>query len=278
MSEPHRPHPLQRREGEEPLFILEALKELPAGALVLDAGAKIGSFPYAAFPDLRILSFDLEIPGTPTPLPHVLRGYGDLLHLPLPDNSLDMLVCYYVIEHVDDPAQAFAEAARVVKPGGLFFASVPESTRFDDRFYRFAGLSAKYLLGKIRKHPEHKGLTTLPRMLRWMYGAGFRLRSYAELPAGFSWMNDPRTQAAQYGFISALWSWQRLTGADPVSRSNLMFLCEKTATRGVRRVTHTCRRCGNFVDIEPAARDGAEWTCPYCATNNRLHRVPHDSV
>ena len=276
MTDVHRPQPLRRREGEEPLFILEALQLLPAGALVLDAGAKTGSFPYAAFPELRILSLDLDIPGSPTPLAHVLRGRGDLLRLPVADSSLDMLVCYYVIEHVADPAQAFAEAARVVKPGGLFFASVPESTRFDDRFYRFAGLSAKYLLGKIRKHPEHKGLTTLPRMLRWMYHAGFRLRSYAELPAGFSWMNDPRTQGLQYGFISALWYVQRLIGVDTVSRSNLMFLCEKVGTRGVRRVTHTCRRCGNFVDIEPAAREGDEWQCPYCATANRLHVVPVD--
>jgi SAM-dependent methyltransferase len=271
VSESFRPRPLERRADEEPLFVTEVLETLHEGSLVLDAGAKTGSFPYAAYPHLRILSLDLEIPGKPTALPHVLRARGDLRALPVPDASLDLLVCYYVLEHVKRVEGAIAEAARVVKPGGLLFAAVPESSRFDDRFYRFAGWSAKHLLGKVNKHPQHHGLTGLAPMLRWLYGAGFRLRSFAELPAGFSWMNDPRTQRLQWGFVSGAWALGK-AGIDVVSRSNIMMLAEKTGRIGFRQVTHTCRRCGYFVRIDPADARGATWMCPYCATRNRLHR------
>jgi SAM-dependent methyltransferase len=272
VSAPFRPAPLERRPDEEPLFITEVVGELRDGSIVVDAGAKTGSFPYAAYPSLRILSVDLDIPGAATRLPHVARARGDLLRLPVASASVDLLVCYYVIEHVPAPARAFAEAARVVKPGGLFFASVPESRRFDDRFYRFAGWTAKHLLGKTRKHPEHHGLTTFERMFRWMYASGFRVRSYAQLPAGFSWMNDPRTQSLQWGFISALHAAGE-AGFDLVSRSNIMMLAERTGRAGVRTITHTCRRCGWFVAIDRQETHGGEWMCPYCATPNKLHRV-----
>lgn len=41
---------------------------------------------------------------------------------PLADNSIDLAVCDFVIEHVDDPERLFAELRRVLKPGGHFCA------------------------------------------------------------------------------------------------------------------------------------------------------------
>jgi 2-polyprenyl-6-hydroxyphenyl methylase/3-demethylubiquinone-9 3-methyltransferase len=46
---------------------------------------------------------------------------GDALRLPYMDGSFDAVACMDFLEHVEDPAVVVREAARVLKPGGLFF-------------------------------------------------------------------------------------------------------------------------------------------------------------
>lgn len=43
---------------------------------------------------------------------------GDLHQLPLPDNSVDLVVCGLALMHVPDLAPVFAELVRVLRPGG----------------------------------------------------------------------------------------------------------------------------------------------------------------
>ncbi len=47
-----------------------------------------------------------------------------IAHLPLPDQSLDGILCSSVLEYVPDPAACLAEFARVLRPGGLLVVSV----------------------------------------------------------------------------------------------------------------------------------------------------------
>jgi SAM-dependent methyltransferase len=49
----------------------------------------------------------------------------DLEHLSFPDDSFDLFITQDVMEHVFDPRKAFAEIARVLKPGGAHIFSVP---------------------------------------------------------------------------------------------------------------------------------------------------------
>ena len=44
---------------------------------------------------------------------------------PLPDRSYDLIVSDFVLEHVEDPATTFREAARVLAPGGVFCFRTP---------------------------------------------------------------------------------------------------------------------------------------------------------
>jgi SAM-dependent methyltransferase len=50
---------------------------------------------------------------------------GSVCSIPLEDASVDLLVCYHVLEHVGDDARAMREIRRVLSPGGLGLVQVP---------------------------------------------------------------------------------------------------------------------------------------------------------
>lgn len=51
-------------------------------------------------------------------VPGLAVAVGDLAHLPLPDDSADVVVCGLALTHVDNLAPVFADLARVLRPGG----------------------------------------------------------------------------------------------------------------------------------------------------------------
>jgi len=52
---------------------------------------------------------------------------GSAYSIPLPDNSVDVVICSEVLEHLHEYNDAINEIHRVLKPGGKFYASVPAS-------------------------------------------------------------------------------------------------------------------------------------------------------
>lgn len=46
---------------------------------------------------------------------------GDAYHVPFASQSFDVVASMDMLEHVSEPQQVIAEAARVLRPGGLFF-------------------------------------------------------------------------------------------------------------------------------------------------------------
>ncbi len=100
--------------------------------LALDVGTGPGIFPLgiaASLPELEFLGIDLS-----PAMVHAARAnarergleprvhfqIGSAYALPLPDKSVDVVLCVHTIHHLEDPLAFMNEAARVLKPGGKY--------------------------------------------------------------------------------------------------------------------------------------------------------------
>ena len=73
------------------------------------------------------------------PLPEGVRiEAGDVARLPagVESDSFDLVTALAILEHLPEPSMAVGEAARVLRPGGLFIATCPEP-RWDTLATRF---------------------------------------------------------------------------------------------------------------------------------------------
>jgi len=283
----------ERPPSEPPLFLHELIEAAPAGARVLDAGCGPGSWRYAERPDLQVAAFDVKFPPGPPPrVPNAAIFRADLARLPLPDQRFDLTLCHYVLEHVTRLEPCCDELARVTRGGGALYLAVPRAASFDDRLYRFAGGFAKYVMLKLKKRLEHQQRFDLERLLALFAARGFAVESWARVPAGFSWMNDPRTKPLQGPFTAALAALHRATGLDLAADANFVLVFRKSAAAAPgaaagapgraadprrlpapRRVTHVCRECGEHAVIDAAPAGEREWTCPWCGRANPLGRL-----
>jgi len=263
----------ERASDQPPLFLYEAVEAAPQGARVLDAGCGPGTWPYEMRPDQRVTGFDVKFPPGPPPgKPNAGIFRGDMARIAARDASFDLTVCHYVLEHVTALEACCDELVRVTKRGGTLYLSVPRSAAFDDRLYRFAGYFAKYALGKFKKRIEHQQRFDLQKLLDLFYARGMVLTSHARIPAGFSWMNDARTKPLQGPFVAFVAFLHRTFGIDLARDANYVMTFRKTGERGLRRVTHVCKSCGEHVVLEPVSPWPAHWVCPWCGTGNPLGR------
>ncbi len=98
--------------------------------LEIAAGTGIVSRAMAArLPDSSILATDLNQPMLDhavglTKAGNVTYGQADAQSLPFEDASFDAVVCQFGVMFFPDKPKAFAEARRVLKPGGRYFFSV----------------------------------------------------------------------------------------------------------------------------------------------------------
>jgi SAM-dependent methyltransferase len=103
---------------------------------VLDAGA--GQAPYRSlFDGVRYETADFAGVDKPYgPLDHVC----DLTDIPVPDGSVDLVLCSQVLEHLPEPPRALAEFHRILRPGGQAWLSAPlfyEEHEAPYDFYRY---------------------------------------------------------------------------------------------------------------------------------------------
>ena len=85
--------------------------------------------------------------------------------LPLPDNSVDLCVCDWVLEHIEFPVQFFGEMQRVLKLGG--YLCIRTSNRWSYVSILAQLLNTKYhnnLLSKVQSHRDE--MDVFPKYFR----------------------------------------------------------------------------------------------------------------
>ena len=79
---------------------------------------------------------------------------ADIYYLPFKENSIDLVIARFVLEHLDEPIKAFNEIHRVLKRGGRLRAIVPHAFGRD-----------------AIENPTHKSFYTLNTILYFCGGA-----------------------------------------------------------------------------------------------------------
>jgi demethylmenaquinone methyltransferase/2-methoxy-6-polyprenyl-1,4-benzoquinol methylase len=114
---------------------------LPAGATVLDLASGTGDLCIdLAEAGLRPISMDLSYGMLAADRSGSPRAQADILRLPVDTASVDGLTCGFALRNLVDLGEFFAEAARVVRPGGriaLLDVGVPHNplVRFGNSIY-----------------------------------------------------------------------------------------------------------------------------------------------
>ncbi len=96
--------------------------------------------------------------------------------IPEPDNEFDFVFSNSVLEHIPELPPVFAEVARILKPGGIFYFTVP-STTFPDLLYGpwLPGADRQAYNEMVTRRIAVEHYFSIEQCAAWMEEAGLRL-------------------------------------------------------------------------------------------------------
>jgi 2-polyprenyl-3-methyl-5-hydroxy-6-metoxy-1,4-benzoquinol methylase len=119
-------------------WVARQASRIPTGSKVIDVGAGSGQYlPFFTHCDYRAHDFG-QVPETIGKYT-TLDYESDIIEIPVPDNSFDVVLCTEVLEHVADPIKAIHEMARILRPGGRMLLTAPLGSFLHQEPYHFYG-------------------------------------------------------------------------------------------------------------------------------------------
>jgi ubiquinone/menaquinone biosynthesis C-methylase UbiE len=115
--------------------------------------------------------------------------------MPFADNSLDLVTCNMVVEHLDKPGRAFAEVARCLRPGGAIVVITPNLLNYGIMGNAVASkvMPEEWRLRLVRNSdsrepkdvfPVRYKANTMRSLVRLFNESGFELHKAVALPQG----------------------------------------------------------------------------------------------
>ena len=108
---------------------------------------------------------------------------------PVEDNTTDLLICDWVLEHLSNPEMFFSEARRILVPGGFLCIRTTN-------VMSYVGVAAKCIPAK--KHAKVLGAVQLKRREEDVFPTAYRCNTVFKL----------RRQMARFGFRSAVYGYE----------------------------------------------------------------------
>jgi SAM-dependent methyltransferase len=119
---------------------------------------------------------------------------ADLSNLSIASDSVDLLVCNHVLEHVPDTARALSEINRVLAPGGTAILQVPISLKLDNVIELPLNSEPEERIRRLGQD-DHLRLFSEEDYVRTLESAGFEVTLFdafeAEPNVATFWMLDP---------------------------------------------------------------------------------------
>ncbi|MEO7523675.1 MAG: methyltransferase domain-containing protein [Ferruginibacter sp.] len=149
----------------------------------------------------------------------------DAQQLPFSDNSIDLVVCCFGYMFVPDKPKAFAEAYRVLKPGGVFLFTTWDKLENNAASYTSRSIAKKYLEEPL---PESYNLATSMNdetILRpLLQDAGFAKISIEKVGL-FSF--SPTAKEASDGLVEGASIYEEIKKRNPAWIDEIKFKVEK---------------------------------------------------
>ena len=158
--------------GDRARWVKKTLLALPRGLRVLDVGA--GETPYKKWcVGQEYLAQDFsQYDGTGDGVGLQTGTWDrsnidivcDIVAIPEPDASFDVIICTEVLEHVPDPVAALAECTRLLKVGGTLIITAPFHSMTHFAPYHFCtGFSAYFYEEYLARRNGYEMLEVAPQ-------------------------------------------------------------------------------------------------------------------
>ncbi len=160
-------------------FIINTVrKEVKSGSRILDVGA--GSVKYKKyFQDCVYMTQDFKQYKDPQgKFQYGIIDYiSDIIHIPVQENSFDVIICTEVLEHIPRPDLAIKEFSRILKLEGKLYITAPLVSGIHQSPYHYYGGFSKFWYFKYLSKYGFGEISVMPKKFFFAFYAQETLRA-----------------------------------------------------------------------------------------------------